>query len=96
MLKMSPAEKAKHEDLVLQKPDEVYFNAIRVWDLPDSVKLEGSGKVKGKENKTADGPGIASYLVAAEPSSPQRPTAPEVWSLHHCLQHLTSIVAQEE
>ncbi|KAJ7686535.1 VRR-NUC domain-containing protein [Mycena rosella] len=77
-LKLSAAEKAKHDDVTLQEPEEVFFNAVRVWDHPDSVKLDGSGKVKGKEN---NGSGIANYLVApaGAPDAPdaERPAAPE-------------------
>ncbi|KAJ6491829.1 hypothetical protein C8R47DRAFT_442519 [Mycena vitilis] len=66
-LKMTAAEKTKHDDVILKKPDEVSFTAIRVWDHPDSVKLDGSGKVvKGKENKTANTPSITNYFVAPE------------------------------
>ncbi|KAJ7668675.1 VRR-NUC domain-containing protein [Mycena polygramma] len=65
-LKMTAAEKAKHDDVILKKPDEVSFTAIRVWDHPDSVKLDASGKVKGKENKTANIPSITNYFVAPE------------------------------
>lgn len=85
MLKLSAAEKAKHDDVALQKPDEVFFEAIRVYDHPDSVKLDSRGKVKGKENKTADGPSIASYLVAptdgTDAPDAERPNVPEVKSL---------------
>ncbi|KAJ6593456.1 VRR-NUC domain-containing protein [Mycena capillaripes] len=65
-LKLSPEEKTKHDDVLLKKPDERSFKAIRVWDHPDSVKLDASGKVKGKENKTTDVPSITNYFVAPE------------------------------
>ncbi|KAJ7099557.1 VRR-NUC domain-containing protein [Mycena belliarum] len=67
ILKLSAADKAKHSGLVLQKPDEVSFSAVRIWDHPD-----GSGKVKGKEN---NGPSIAAYLVT--PVSIETPAAAE-------------------
>ncbi|KAJ6589891.1 VRR-NUC domain-containing protein [Mycena vulgaris] len=81
MLKLSVEEKAKHDDVMLQKPDEVFFNAVRVWDHPDSLKLDGRGKVKGKENHTAGDSSIANYLVTptvvAESSTAVRSTLPE-------------------
>ncbi|KAJ7772094.1 VRR-NUC domain-containing protein [Mycena maculata] len=66
-LKMTAVEKAKYDDVVLRKPDEVSFNAVRVWNQPDSIKLDGRLTVKGKENKTEDGPSndIAKYFGAA-------------------------------
>jgi hypothetical protein len=62
MLKLSPEQKAKHADYILKEPDEVSFVAIRVWDHPDSIKIDWAGKLKGKENKTADGTSIANYF----------------------------------
>ncbi|KAF7362260.1 Fanconi-associated nuclease [Mycena venus] len=66
MLKLFPEQKAKHDDVILEKPDEVSFTAIRVWDHPDSVKLDASGRIKGKENKTADGTPITNYFVVPD------------------------------
>ncbi|KAJ6497648.1 VRR-NUC domain-containing protein [Mycena sanguinolenta] len=66
MLKLTAEQKAKREGFVLnelKEPDEVSFPAIRVWDHPDSVKLDWIGKINGKQNKTA-GPSITNYLVA--------------------------------
>ncbi|KAJ7169072.1 VRR-NUC domain-containing protein [Mycena crocata] len=81
-LKLPTEEKAKHDDINLQKPEEVFIEAIRIWDHPNSVKLDGNGKVKGKENKTTN-PSITNYLVAS-PSAEgsERPSAPEAkkWS----------------
>ncbi|KAJ7125136.1 VRR-NUC domain-containing protein [Mycena epipterygia] len=77
MLKMTAAEKAKYDDVMLKKPDEISFKAIRVWDHPDSVKLDGDGKVKGKENKTADVPRITNYLVAPPVADPPETSGTE-------------------
>ncbi|KAJ7209769.1 VRR-NUC domain-containing protein [Mycena pura] len=63
MLKLSAEEKAKHEDVTLKKPVEVDVVAVRIWDHPDSVKLDATGKVASKENKTVDAPSIVNYLV---------------------------------
>jgi hypothetical protein len=85
MLKMTDAEKAKHDDVILKKPDEVSFTAIRVWDHPDSINLDANGKVKGKEN-------ITTYFVA-----PDGPSVPEVLFLSlPYLHRLTPVLAQEE
>ncbi|KAJ7782652.1 VRR-NUC domain-containing protein [Mycena metata] len=43
--------------------------AVRVWEHPDAFKLDGTGRVKGKENKTA-GPSIAKYLVGSKTEKP--------------------------
>ncbi|KAJ7647684.1 VRR-NUC domain-containing protein [Roridomyces roridus] len=51
-LKLPDAEKTYCDDAALKKPEEVSFHAIRVWD--EGVKIDARGKIKGKENKTAD------------------------------------------
>ncbi|KAF7351105.1 Fanconi-associated nuclease [Mycena sanguinolenta] len=66
MLKLTDEQKVKRDGFVLnelKEPDEVSFPAVRVWDHPDSVKLDWMGKVKGKENKMA-GTSITNYFVA--------------------------------
>ncbi|KAJ7821131.1 VRR-NUC domain-containing protein [Mycena olivaceomarginata] len=86
MLKLSPEQKAKHADCILKEPDEVSFVAIRVWDHPDSIKIDWAGKLKGKENKTADGTSITNYFGVpdaaaseAEPKKSQRWTGKSLW-----------------
>ncbi|KAF8178661.1 hypothetical protein K438DRAFT_1681003 [Mycena galopus ATCC 62051] len=65
-LKLAPEERVKYDGLVLKKPDEVSFIAIRVWDHPNSVKLDWTGNVKGKENQSAGGTGIANYFAVPD------------------------------
>lgn len=74
--------------MLLKKPDELSFKAIRVWDHPDSVKLDANGKVKGKENKLTDGPSITGYLVGTVTDVSN---VPEVWFLLDLLQRLTRV-----
>ncbi|KAJ7018357.1 VRR-NUC domain-containing protein [Mycena alexandri] len=68
-LRLKPELRTKFDDLALKKPDEDEFIAVRVWEHPDAFKLDGSGRVKGKENKTA-GPSIAKYLVGSKTEKP--------------------------
>ncbi|KAJ7188703.1 VRR-NUC domain-containing protein [Mycena filopes] len=70
MLKLKTEERTQFDDLALQKADEVEFTAVRVWEHPDALRLDSSGRVKGKENKTAAGSSIARYLVGSKVEKP--------------------------
>ncbi|KAJ7270030.1 VRR-NUC domain-containing protein [Mycena haematopus] len=77
-LKLTAEQKTKRDGeldgIELKEPDKVEFEAIRVWDHPDSIKLDWSGKVKGKENNTA-GTRIRDYFVG--PDTPARDLEPK-------------------
>ncbi|KAJ7502993.1 VRR-NUC domain-containing protein [Mycena galericulata] len=78
LLKMTDAEKAKHDDVALKTAEEVFIEAVRVYDHPDSVKLDAHGKVKGKENKTADGP-VQMLQRCRRKRTPWRWTGKSLW-----------------